>query len=96
MSASFTVSGGNTTINFSYTTTTENIISIIGDAAHCLWLRGEQYNPDNPVVFEDLTNQQKLNIVDDYLKSNIVKIANEYKFKKVKEDAVMVVTQYIL
>ena len=47
-----------------------------------------------PIVFADLTNQDKLDIVDGYLKDVIVNMANDFKLKSAK-DAVEVVEHVI-
>lgn len=79
MAASFIVNGSNTTIRLEYTSTTTNIQSIVGDAAHYLWKDelDAEGNITNP--FDQATNQQKLDVVFNHIKDVIVNEANTYK-----------------
>lgn len=69
MSATFNVSGGNTTITINYTAVTAKVQDTIGNAALNLWNRGlgDHGTEETPITFDSLTNQQKLNLVDEYV-----------------------------
>lgn len=81
MSASFEVSGNNTKIIFEYETTTEIMQDIVKDASHYLWKKVEGSS------FEDLSNQEKLDLVDEHVKLVIKNLANTYKSIKAQEFA---------
>jgi hypothetical protein len=66
--ATFTVVNGNTTITFTYTAPTATIVSVVGDAAHLLWIRGG----GSEAVWDTMSNQDKLNIVNIYIRNTIV------------------------
>lgn len=72
MSGTFTVDGSNTTIKFEYSATTSRVVNIIDNAVHYLWSRGRG---DQSANYADLTNQDKLDILDAYLKDNVVDLA---------------------
>jgi hypothetical protein len=81
MTGSFTVSGGNTTVTFEYTALTAKVQDVVGDASHLLWDRGygDHGTEESPILFADLTNQQKLNIVDLHVKNVMLDLANTFK-----------------
>ena len=64
MPASFSVNGQNTTITITITGTTANIQNVFGIVTLYLWNNGlGNHGTDfNPILFTDLTNQQKLDI----------------------------------
>ena len=86
MTAKFTVDGDNTKITFEFETTTEIIQDIAEDASHYLWK--EVIDSDvvtNP--FEELTNQEKLDLVNEHVKLVVMNLANTYKSIKAQTDA---------
>ncbi len=91
--ATFTVNGVNTTISFIYTAPTASIISIVGDAGELLYGRdiGNIFTgpDDSPVLtpYTSLTNQQKLNVVDGYLKQVILTLSNTAKANRAVDAA---------
>jgi hypothetical protein len=87
MTAKFTVSGTKTTITFEYVATTALIQSVIINAAEYLWGRGfgNHGTPEVPILFASLTNQQKLDIVDLYLKKVVLDLANTNKSLKAQD-----------
>ena len=87
--AQFTVDDGNTTVTFEYTAETAKIQSIVGDAAEYLFGKGygDHGSEEEPVVFDDLTNQEKLDIVDEYVKKVVVDCANTFKSVKAQDEA---------
>jgi hypothetical protein len=80
MAGTFTVAGGNTTITFTQTAPTAKMQAIIAAAAH--WLfdggMGNHGTVDAPILFASLTNQDKLDIVDTYIKRIVVDAARAY------------------
>jgi len=89
MAGSFSVTSGNTTVNFSYTTTTVKVQAIVTDAAEWLWNHGygDHGTAEVPILFSSLTNQQKLNLVDAYVKQVIIDTANTNKSVKAQDTA---------
>jgi len=96
MSATVTTDNGNTTVSFAYTATTEKIVSVIGDCSESLFDRGrgDHGDEETPIVFDDLSNQDKLDLVDAYIKDVIINMANAKLLSKAK-DAVEVVEHEI-
>lgn len=94
--ATFNVDGLNTTLSFEYTATTAKIQDLIGDCSEALFDRGrgDRGTEKAPIVFADLTNQDKLDIVDDYIKDVIVNMANAKKLSKIKDE--VSITEYEL
>jgi hypothetical protein len=84
MTATFIVNSPNTSINFVYTALTANMISVVGDCAEYLYNHG--YG-DQTILFSAYTNQQKLNMVDLYLKDCVVNAANSMKSNRAQDAA---------
>lgn len=89
MAGTFSVSNGNTTVAFEWTAATDTVQSVVGDAAEYLWDKGygDHGTDEEPIVFDDLTNQEKLDIVDVYIKKVIVDLANTHKSVKAQDEA---------
>lgn len=89
MSAQFQLDGSNTIVTFEYEALTAKIQDIVGGASEYLWDKGkgDHGTDETPIVFGDLTNQQKLNIVDEYVKDSIVSLANTYKSNEAQDAA---------
>jgi hypothetical protein len=89
MTAKFTVSSTSTTITFTFTAPTGQIQSIVGGAAECLWNvgYGNHGTDEVPILFSSLTNQQKLDLVDEHLKRVVLDAANTQKSVKAQETA---------
>jgi hypothetical protein len=90
---SFSVAGGDTTITCSYIASTTVMQTNITDAAHYLYNLGEEYRikvGNNYVLFENLTNQQKLNMVDKFIRKSVIGIAAQYKFQA--DEALSIIT----
>lgn len=87
MASSFTVNGANTKVTFEYTAPTATIQNIIGGGAEYLWDHGfgDHGTPETPVLFSSLTNNQKLDIVEDHLKKVMLDLANTQKSIKAQE-----------
>lgn len=77
MAAQFTVNGINTTVKFEYTSLTKNMQDVINKVAE------SEYESETP--FSDLTNQEKLNIVNDFIKKLLMFKAQE----KVRQDEIV-------
>lgn len=79
--ATFVVDGSNTKVTFEYTALTTMVLDVVGDAAEYLFDKGfgDHGNEENPIVFADLTNQEKLNLVDAHVKSVVMALANTFK-----------------
>lgn len=78
MSASFIINGdGTISFRFEYTAQTQNIQDAANDAAEHLFKEGWFLQPDpfNPLSFDQLTNQQKLDLLDDFVKRSLLGIA---------------------
>ncbi len=76
MSATFTVSGSNLTIAFSYTGTITRINDIANNAARQLHTVAGLGPQDVP--FESLTNTQKLAIRDTFISQSFANLAKQY------------------
>jgi hypothetical protein len=89
MSGKFTVSGTSTTITFAYTALTAQVQSIVGGCAEYLWDHGygDHGTQEIPILFASLTNQQKLDLVDEHLKRVVLDAANTQKSIRAQEVA---------
>ena len=92
MSATVTTDSGDTTVSFAYTATTEKIVSVVGDASEALFDRGlgDHGDEETPIVFDDLSNQDKLDLVDAYIKDVIINMANAKLLSKAKDEVEVV------
>ena len=80
-SSGFTVNGdGTTTIQAQFTFSTSVLLETIDAAAHYLWDhgKGDHGTEEEPIAFDDLTNQQKLTIVVSHWKQVTVDAADTY------------------
>jgi hypothetical protein len=68
---------GTARVDLSYINDLDKIVETLEEAARAIYqLERFQIKVDGETIpFDDLTNQQKLELVDDHVKSNIVKIA---------------------
>ena len=80
MSAKFTVNGQNVTVSFEYTAPITAVQNVVYACA------ADIYRDAEP-AFATLTNQQKLDIVDNYIKNYLVRMANIWKAEKAAEIA---------
>jgi len=87
--AKFTTANGNTTVTFDYTAPTDKVVLVVGDCSHYLFDKGygDHGTQEEPIEFEDLTNQQKLDIVSKHLKNVIMDAAKTYASVKAQDDA---------
>ena len=70
MPATFEISGSDIIVKFQYQAPSATVQSIVGDAAEYLY-SGED--------FDSLSNQDKLDLVDEHVKSVIIALANTHK-----------------
>ena len=80
MTAVFEVLNGDVTVRFEYTADLTKVQTVISDAAHRLWDTGAGYHgtKNSPILFDDISNQQKVDIVDQYVKQEILALARNY------------------
>jgi hypothetical protein len=92
MTATITVAGGNATISFSYTGLTANVQDVLNEAAEKVWndngphfqttetidpVSGATIVTRTEILFDSLTNQQKLDLLDAVLRGFIVNAAKQ-------------------
>lgn len=89
MTGSFVVDGDQVTVTFEYEADLTKAQLAISDAAHLLWDRGRGNHgePEAPIVFADLTNQEQLNIVDTYVRQNILDLAKTHSYDEAQQAA---------
>lgn len=85
MTATFTASGPNLTISFSYTGPTAKITDIATSAAHQLYKVAHLGDQNTP--FDNLSNTQKLAILDTFISQSFVNLAKEYYVQAATEAA---------
>ena len=68
-------SAGNRTVTITYTSTIAKVDTTLSNASQDLYLQG--YG-DQTKAWSSMTNQEKLNVVDDFVKKSIVAIANGF------------------
>jgi len=80
MTAKFTVSGSNTKIIFEYIAPTAKISEIALAAAGYLWEHGygDHGSEDGPILFDDTSNQDKLNMIDAHVRRVIMDLAKSH------------------
>ena len=80
MTAKFTVDGSNLIISFQYTAPVVRATEVAMSAAHYLWEHGygDHGTDEDPILFDDLTNQDKLNLLDKHVLRVIMDIAQDY------------------
>ena len=89
MSSKFTVIGQETKITFEWTALTAKIQSIVGDCAEYLWNHsyGNHGTTEAPILFTDLSNNQKLALVEAHLRDVIINASNTNKSIKAQDAA---------
>ena len=80
MTASFDVTGQDVLFKFEYSTNVKRAVATVDAAVRELWDRGwgNHGTGEDEILFEDLTNQQKLNILDDYVLKSIRGLAKTH------------------
>ena len=87
MAGKFVVNGDNTTVTFEYTALTQKVIDSVGDAVAYLYpaIFGEVLDGEGVLIpFDNLTNQQKLNVLDKWLLKGILDLATQYHVQAAK------------
>jgi len=89
MAAKFTVDGSDVTVCLEYTAPIAKAQDVIGDAAHYLYDhgKGDHGTDEEPTTFDDLSNQDKLDLVDAHVKQVILDLSNAYMINVAKEAA---------
>lgn len=89
MTGSYEVIDTETKISLVEQAVTAKVQSVMGDAAHLLFDRGmgDHGTEETPIVFDDLTNQEKLDIVDRYVWRGVLALANSYKSEEAQRIA---------
>lgn len=87
MAGTYEVVGKNVILKFEYTTTIAEALSVVGDCSEYLWDHGygDRGTEENPIRFEDLTDQQKVDIVDQHIVRVVVDAANTFKSQKAQD-----------
>ena len=96
MAGKFIIKDEKTTMAFTQTAVTAKILAIVDAAAHHFYMgglalefsQGTEDIPSQPVPYENLTDQQKLDIVDAYIKRIIKDAARAYKVEIATQAAV--------
>lgn len=80
MTINVTRNNGTSTVTLEYTANTAKINGILLNAAMELWDRGlGDHGPEeSPIEFNDLTNQEKLDLIDSYVKRVVQDLAAEH------------------
>ena len=84
MAGSFEVNGDKTTVKFEYTALTQKVIDTVNDAVAYLYpqIFGDVFDGEGTLIpFDELTNQQKLNVLDEWLLKGILDLAKSYNRK---------------
>lgn len=90
--ASFSTANGKTTATFSYTAGTAKVQEIVGLLAEYVWVEQEDEEGNIVNPFSDATNQEKLDVVDTYIRRTLVNQANRYKQQKAEQEAISALT----
>ncbi len=87
MTASFLIDGQNVTVKFEYTSTIMNATNIVDLMAKELFKRGrgDHGTEEEPIVFGDLSNQDKLNLMDAYWLNIMLAFAKQRNLDDKKE-----------
>lgn len=80
MGISTNVDGANTTLTITYTAANAKVNDTLTRAAHYLWDhgKGDHGTDDSPIVWDDLTAQDKLDILGDQIKQELLDKAKTY------------------
>ena len=80
MAATFKVEGTDLRVTFTYIAPLAKMQEVSEDAAHYLWDHGygDHGTEEAPIVFDDLTNNQKLALLDYHVRKVIIEVAKDY------------------
>ena len=89
MIGTFEVLNGTTKVTFEVTANTTLVINVVGHTAEYLWNigYGDSCTDDEPILFVNLSNQDKLDLVADHLQKVILDLANSFKSELAQEQA---------
>ncbi len=84
-----TVDGSEVTVCLEYIASIAKSQDVIGYVAHYLYDhgKGDHGTDEEPTTFEDLSNQDKLDLVDAHVKQVILDLSNTYMINVAKEAA---------
>ena len=91
MPGTFLVAGDKTTITFEYVADSTKVSNSLNDAVHYLYpaVFGDLYDENDVLIpFEELTNQQKLDVLDAWVRKTILDLAKQYDRKRILEESV--------
>ena len=96
MTAKFTVDGSNLIISFEYSAPVVRATEVAVSAAHYLWEHGygDHGTDEEPILFDDLANQDKLNLLDQHVLRVIMDIAQDYHVNARQEAERILATEY--
>ena len=84
MAGKFVINGDQTTVTFTYTALTTKVLATVNDAVGYLYpaIFGEVLDGEGVLIpFDELTNQQKLGVLDAWLLKGILDLAKEHNRK---------------
>ena len=89
MAGTYQVNGENVTLKFEWTLLIPDALSIVYDCAEYLWNvgYGDHGTQEMPILFIDLTDQQKVDIVDKHFADVAVNAANSQKVTRAMDIA---------
>src|SRR5512147_1983524 len=89
MSATLTVLNGNTRLRFNYKGVTARITALAEDSAHELWNRGmgDHGTLADPILWESLTQEQRLAILNDYVKGILKSLSKDFYVNNAVDNA---------
>jgi hypothetical protein len=89
MAGTYFVTGNDVTLRFEWTLPIVDALSIVGDCAEYLWNHGygDHGTEEAPILFANITDQQKVDIVDRHFADVAVNAANTFKSQKAQEAA---------
>ena len=89
MSAEYILNNGEMTIRFEYTAPQQKAINLGNDCAHWLFDHGygDHGTAEDPIYWEDLSNQAKLKILDKATKDFLISNAKSYHINAASVDA---------
>lgn len=91
MAGTFTVNGdGTITVSFEYTAEQGLIFNTVNDAVAQLYKIG---GFDIPIPFEELTNQQKLDILDGFVKRSVLNKARRFNEDNAIDEAIIIANE---
>jgi len=96
MTAKFTVDGSNLVISFEYSAPLVQTTEVAVSAAHYLWEHGygDHGTDEEPILFDDISNQDKLNLLDKHVLRVIMDIAQDYYVNSRQEAEGILATEY--